>query len=89
MFELFIAFACRDERATLLEAGVFSNISLWVASASSLIIQLAVIYLPPLQSIFKTVPLSLNDWMIILIVSSTAFFAMEIEKILRRRVRPR
>jgi len=86
MFELFIAFACRDERATLLEAGAFSNPSLILATASSLILQLAVIYLPPLQPFFKTVPLSVNDWVIILIVSSTAFFAMEIVKILQRRI---
>ena len=87
MFELFIAFACRDERATLLEAGVFSNWSLILAVMSSVIVQLAVIYIPALQPLFKTVPLSLHDWAIILIVSSTAFFAMEITKILQRKIR--
>ncbi|MCX6777068.1 MAG: cation-translocating P-type ATPase C-terminal domain-containing protein, partial [Candidatus Micrarchaeota archaeon] len=86
MSELFIAFACRDERATLLDAGAFSNPSLILATASSVILQLAVIYLPPLQPFFRTVPLSVNDWVIILIVSSTAFFAMEIVKILQRRI---
>ncbi len=85
MFELFIAFACRDERATLLEVGVFSNWSLILAILSSLILQIAVIYIPALQPLFKTVPLSLHDWVIILIISSTAFFAMEITKILQRR----
>jgi Ca2+-transporting ATPase len=87
MFELFIAFACRSSSRTLLEAGIFSNPSLLLANASSVLLQLAVIYLPPLQTVFKTVPLSLNDWVIILIVSSTAFFAMEIVKLLQRRVR--
>jgi Ca2+-transporting ATPase len=87
MFELFISFACRDERATLLEVGIFTNPSLMLANASSIILQLAVIYLPPLQAIFKTVPLSINDWVIILIVSSTAFFAIELVKVLQRRMR--
>ena len=87
MSELFVAFACRDEKATLLEVGIFSNPSLILANVSSFILQLAVVYLRPLQSIFKTVPLSLNDWVIILIVSSMAFLAMELVKIFQRRIR--
>ncbi|NYZ79389.1 cation transporting ATPase C-terminal domain-containing protein [Candidatus Micrarchaeota archaeon] len=87
MFELFVAFACRSSSRTLVEAGVFSNPSLVLAVASSVVLQLAAIYLAPLQAIFKTVPLSLDDWVIILIISSTAFFAMEITKILQRRIR--
>jgi Ca2+-transporting ATPase len=85
MFELFVAFACRSRSRTLFEIGIFSNHSLILAIASSLILQLAVIYLPPLQMIFKTTALSLNDWAIILIISSTAFFAMELVKIFQRR----
>jgi Ca2+-transporting ATPase len=87
MFELFIAFACRSSSRTIFETGVLSNTSLVLAVASSLILQLAVIYLPPLQAIFKTAALSLSDWVIIIIVSSTAFFAMELVKIFQRRIR--
>ncbi|MEM3555120.1 MAG: calcium-transporting P-type ATPase, PMR1-type [Candidatus Micrarchaeia archaeon] len=87
MFELFVAFACRSSTRTLVEAGVFSNRSLIIAVASSVVLQLAVIYLPPLQTVFNTVPLSLDDWGRILVISSTAFFAMEIVKLLKRRKR--
>lgn len=87
MFELFVAFACRSSTRTLVEAGLFSNRSLLLAVASSLALQLAVLYLPPLQPIFNTVPLSLADWARVLIISSTAFFAMELVKILKRRAR--
>jgi Ca2+-transporting ATPase len=87
MFELFVAFACRDERAVLVEVGILSNPSLILASASSVMLQLAVVYLPPLQAIFKTTALSLDDWVIILVISSTAFFAMELVKLLQRRVK--
>jgi Ca2+-transporting ATPase len=85
MFELFVAFACRSSSRTLVEAGFLSNPSLVLAVASSVVLQLAAIYLAPLQAIFKTVPLSLDDWVIILIISSTAFFAMELVKVLKRR----
>lgn len=87
MFELFISFACRDEKETLLEAGMLSNVWLILANLSSLILMLAVIYIPVLQPLFRTVPLSLRDWMVIVVVSSTAFLAMEITKILQRRIR--
>lgn len=87
MFELFVAFACRSSTRTLAEAGVFSNRSLILAVASSVVLQLAVIYIAPLQAIFNTVPLSLEDWVRIIIISSTAFFAMELVKVLKRRKR--
>jgi Ca2+-transporting ATPase len=37
---------------------------------------LLVIYIPFFQTIFKTVPLSLYDWMIILLFSSSALFVL-------------
>jgi len=45
--------------------GVFSNPHLLAAVASSIGLQLLVVYLPVLQPIFKTVPLGLRDWAVI------------------------
>jgi P-type Ca2+ transporter type 2C len=47
----------------------FSNKWLLVALASSLLLQLLVIYVPPLQIIFGTVPLQLIDWGLIGIIA--------------------
>jgi Ca2+-transporting ATPase len=41
---------------------LFSNRYLLAALASSLLLQLAVVYISPIQAIFGTVPLDLKDW---------------------------
>jgi Ca2+-transporting ATPase len=45
--------------------GLFSNPWLLVAITSSFVLQLFIIYLPPLQIIFGTTALSLKEWMIL------------------------
>ena len=55
---------------------------MWLTGAVllSLGIQAAVIYLPPLQVVFKTVPLLAVDWIKIVGVSSLGLVGMEISK---------
>jgi Ca2+-transporting ATPase len=48
-------------------------------------LQMAVLYLPVLQPIFKTEALSLDELLLCLALSSIVFIAVEIEKWLRRR----
>ncbi len=45
---------------------LFSNPYLLAALASSFLLQLAVLYIPPLNQVFGTVPLNLTEWGIIL-----------------------
>jgi Ca2+-transporting ATPase len=47
--------------------------------------QLSVIYVPAFQWVFRTEPITINEWIQILIVSSTVIFAVEIDKLLRRK----
>jgi Ca2+-transporting ATPase len=47
--------------------------------------QMAVIYVPALQWVFRTVPLSINEWVRIAIVTVTVIIAVEIDKAIRRR----
>ncbi len=65
MFQIFNVFNCRAEK--------FKNISnkfLIIAVATSFLLQLAVIYIPFLQGVFRTTALSPIDWIIIIAVSS-------------------
>ena len=64
MFQIFNVFNCRSAQG-------FSNRFLIIAVASSFFLQLAVIYTPFLQGIFKTTSLSGMDWMIVLLIAST------------------
>jgi Ca2+-transporting ATPase len=83
--QLFHALAVRSERDSLFAIGLMSNRPLLGAVLLTLGLQLAVIYTPFLNPIFKTHPLSLRELAFCLAVSSVVLFAVEIEKYLVRR----
>jgi Ca2+-transporting ATPase len=68
-FQLFQVFDCRSEERGIFEVGLFSNPYLVGAVLISTLMQLSVIYFPPLQVIFKTVPLVSWQWVLILCVT--------------------
>jgi len=86
MFEMFNVFNCRSERHSILKVGVFANKYLMAAVVSSILLQIAVIYIPLFQPIFKTEPLSMFDWLAVTLISSTALIAIEIGKFFANRV---
>jgi Ca2+-transporting ATPase len=59
--------------------------ALFGAVSFSLLLQLAVIYLPFAQKIFHTQPLTTRELIFCLVVSSFVFFAVETEKLFWRR----
>ena len=63
--QLIHVFECKSEKRNLFEIPVLSNIYLVLAVACSLAMLLGVVYIPAFQTVFKTVPLNLNEWMII------------------------
>ena len=83
--QLFHSLAVRSESASLFRIGLFSNLPMLVAVVLTLLLQMAVIYLPALNSIFHTQPLPLFDLAVCLLLSSLVLFVVEIEKWLVRR----
>jgi Ca2+-transporting ATPase len=83
--QLFHAFNCRNREKSLFRIGVFSNRLLIATVGISFLLQLAVVYVPFLQQIFRTAPLSLSDWAMIIMVSSFPFWAVELVKLTRRQ----
>ncbi len=57
-FELAFVFSCREENKTALQLNPFGNRPLVMAVIASFLLQLAAIYLPFMQEIFGTAPLS-------------------------------
>lgn len=69
MCQMFHVLDCRSEYYNALEAGILRNRYLIGAITTSVVMHNAVLYIPFLQSIFSTVPLSPIDWGIVLVVS--------------------
>jgi Ca2+-transporting ATPase len=81
------ALAVRSERESLFSQGVRSNLPLLLAVLFTLALQLAIVYLPAGNAVFKTVPLDAVELGLCLLMSSLVFFAVQAEKWLIRRGR--
>ncbi len=77
--------AIRSEKASLFSMGILTNVPLLAAVIATFLLQIATIYVPIFNSIFKTQPLSVVELGICLILSSVIFFAVETEKWLIRK----
>lgn len=63
--ELLRAFTARSERFSIFKIGVFSNKFMNLAVLSSLVLVLAVVYIPFLNPIFQTTSLGMAQWVLI------------------------
>jgi Ca2+-transporting ATPase len=78
--QLFHAFNCRSQTESLFRIGVFTNTKLILANGLSFLLQMMVVYVPFCQTIFKTEPLMVFDWCMIIAISSLPLWAMELIK---------
>jgi Ca2+-transporting ATPase len=77
--------AIRSETQSLFRQGLLSNLPLLGAVALTFVLQLATIYIPALNPIFKTAPLTLYELLAVLAASSVVFWAVELEKVCKRK----
>ncbi|MEW6689980.1 MAG: HAD-IC family P-type ATPase [Pseudomonadota bacterium] len=78
--ELIRAFTARSEYHSVFSIGVLSNRWMLWAVALSLVLVLMVVYVPFLQPFFDTVPLSADDWLLMLPFFFASPIAMELLK---------
>lgn len=77
--------AIRSDRESLFKIGVFTNKPLLGSLVLTAALQLMIIYTPFFNDIFKTQPLTFNELLLTLAVSSIVFWAVEIEKWVKKR----
>ena len=77
--------AIRSERDSLFRQGLTSNLPLLGAVVVTGALQMAVIYVPFLNALLNTSPLTPGELGLTLALSSAVFFAVEVEKWLVRR----
>ena len=77
--------AVRSERDSFIQRGPLTNPLLLGAVLLTFALQMATIYVPFLNPIFHTLPLTMEQLVLCLFLSSVVFFAVELEKWVRRR----
>ena len=85
--QLFNTFNARSDTESVW-GRIFINPWLHAAIAVSLLLQLAVVYLPFLNEAFGTVPLSLGDWLVATGLAAMVLPVAEIRKLVLRRRTP-
>ncbi|MBC7236347.1 MAG: cation-translocating P-type ATPase [Chloroflexi bacterium] len=78
------ALAIRSDRESLFKIGLFSNMPLLGAILLTVALQMAVIYVPFMQTIFDTSALTPGQLGISLALSAIVFIAVELVKLVRR-----
>ncbi|MEW6193031.1 MAG: cation-translocating P-type ATPase [Bacillota bacterium] len=78
--------AIKSEKESLFTQGLLSNKPLLWAILLTFLLQMATIYVPLLNPIFKTAPLTASELALTLALSTVVFFAVEVEKLVKRRM---
>jgi Ca2+-transporting ATPase len=83
--ELARAYTARSEEVPLVHLKPFSNRWMQLATLSSFLLILLVLYVPPLQSVFRTAALDWRMWVVILPMGMAPAAAVELRKLWRSR----
>ncbi|MBI5055721.1 MAG: cation-transporting P-type ATPase [Nitrospirae bacterium] len=84
-FQFFQAWNSRSELQSVFRIKLLSNPFLFFSMMAAFLAQLSVIYVPALQWVFRTEPITTGEWLRILMVSATVVLVVEIDKWMRRR----
>ena len=83
LVQLVYLFNCRSLNHSLFAIGLFTNRWTLVGSLAMLGAQLLLTYLPVMNTLFHTAPISGASWLRILAVAAASFVAVEVEKWIR------
>ncbi len=83
--QLIRAYTNRSERASVFSIGVFSNKWMQLAALSSVVLLLAVIYVPFINDVFNVVPLDAREWACLLPLMLLPAVVDELSKLVVRR----
>jgi Ca2+-transporting ATPase len=81
--------AVRSDRNFLYKQGIFSNTPLLASVLFTFLLQMALVYLPVCNQIFRTSPLTIRELIICIGMSVIVFHAVEAEKWIKMRIRGR
>jgi Ca2+-transporting ATPase len=79
LFQVVYLFNCRTLKGSKVMKGFFSNKVLFLSVALVLFLQLAFVYLPFMNQIFRSTPLDLESWVISSLASVTVIVLLRVE----------
>ena len=85
-FQWFNALNARSDQQSLFKLGLRSNRLLLGGIVLAVLLQAMVIYTPPFQKLFYTVPLSLEDWGVVVLMAGGIFVVEELRKLIAPRI---
>jgi P-type Ca2+ transporter type 2C len=89
VMELVVALCMRSLKYPLFKVGAFKNKYLWIAILSSFALQLVILYVPGLQTLFDVHMPELIDWAVAALFAGVVFAVLEVGKYLTSRKRSR
>ena len=84
LFQFFNVFNARMEFGSAFNANFLRNGKLWLALASVLALQVIAVHWPPAQTLFGTIDLHMQDWLLAALVASSVLLLDEARKMLLR-----
>jgi len=87
LMELANALSARSLKHTVFKVGVFKNKFLWLAICSSLALQLIVLYMPQISSLFEVTSPGLVIWLVAITFTLITFFSLETGKYIASKTR--
>jgi len=84
LFQFFQAWNSRSELQSIFRINLLSNPFLFYSMVVAFLAQLAVIYIPALQWVFRTEALAGAEWLRIIVIALTVVLVVEIDKAIRR-----
>jgi Ca2+-transporting ATPase len=80
------SFNALSEDGSLVRMPPWVNPWLCIAATGSMLLHFVILYVPVLATIFSIVPLSLNEWLLVLVVSFPVILIDEVLKFVGRRM---
>jgi Ca2+-transporting ATPase len=80
------ALSVRSFYHSLFSKDIFANRGMWLAVIGTIILQLSIVYVPFLDTIFKTAPLSWDIILVIMVTTVVSVVLIELVKLLNRKI---
>jgi Ca2+-transporting ATPase len=85
VMQFYHTFNCRSLDRSVLDIPLFSNRFLFISMVSVTIVHLGALYVPAMRQVLGTAPLSLEQWLTILVVGLLVVAGGELDKLINRR----